>query len=83
MATQPPAYRYVTAGAQAIHDYTDPLPYVRFRNHNTEQDSSCNTVRVKRRHLQNVQTGCAAQQTVPGFFPQKVKRPEREADNFL
>jgi len=32
-------------------------------------------------HLQNLQSGCAAHRTAPGFFPQKVKRPGREADN--
>jgi hypothetical protein len=32
-------------------------------------------------HLRNVQTRSAAHQTVPRFFPQKVKRPKLEADN--
>ena len=34
-------------------------------------------------HLQNVPTGCATHQTVPGFFPQKVKRRGHEANKIL
>jgi len=83
MTTQPPACRYVTAGAQALHDYTDPLPYMRFVRITTLSRIGAAIPPRSRDlcHIQNVQTVRAVHQTVPGYILQKVKRPECEADN--